>query len=195
MGGSIRSSPRNSLLEKAASDHNGSEESVELLMMKSAKSANLDREWREHKPRMNSGLVKLAKQKTGKASKQSNLYNMKRGKIINAYFRDSESLSPKQFKFDRSNENKKTDIDHISALADQVEEVEINSSISKIGSGSNKKNVDGGDPQSVHQVPSFYQPNEPEAPIAASNLNQLIGQSIEEQLSDVDQARGSDAGQ
>lgn len=36
MGGSIRSSSRNSFIEKAASDHNGSEESVELLMKKSA---------------------------------------------------------------------------------------------------------------------------------------------------------------
>lgn len=94
MGGSIRSSPRNSFIEKAASDHNGSEESVELLMMKSAKSANLDCEWREQKSRMNSGLVKLAKKKRN-ISKAENLYNMKRGKIINSYFRDSETLSPK----------------------------------------------------------------------------------------------------
>lgn len=93
MGGSIRSSPRNSICEKAVSDHKDSEESYELMMKKSAKSANVDCDRREQKSRVNSGLVKLAKQKTGKFSKQSNSYLVKRGIIINSYFQDEPQNS------------------------------------------------------------------------------------------------------
>ncbi len=65
-------------------------------MQKSAKSANIDFNWGQNfSKKKKSGLVKLAKSKTNKISNQLNIYNQKRGKIINSYFRDSESLSPK----------------------------------------------------------------------------------------------------
>ncbi len=103
MAGSIKSSSSDSndiknCIEKlpAASENGSSNQSVELLMQKSAKSANIDFNWGQNfSKKKKSGLVKLAKSKTNKISNQLNIYNQKRGKIINSYFRDSESLSPK----------------------------------------------------------------------------------------------------
>lgn len=107
--------------------------------------------------------MKLAKQKTGKFSKQSTLYYMKRGKIINSYFRDSETQSPKQPKNNLSNVAElKLDAEKIS-ITDQnnnqgyQEVIDIKSG--NVGSGSNMK-IQETDAQSVHQVPNFYQPEE-----------------------------------
>ena len=95
--GSIKSSPTNSKnshisgfvmkdTKFVASDFD-SNGSVELLMMKSAKSANVNMS-KSIKGEINkySGMIKLAKKNN--KSKQSKA----RGKIIKSYFREAESL-------------------------------------------------------------------------------------------------------
>lgn len=73
MAGSIRSSSssankfKNCLEKIPAASENGSNESVELLMQKSAKSANVDMSWgQNYNKKKKSGLVKFAKSKVNK---------------------------------------------------------------------------------------------------------------------------------
>lgn len=105
-----------------------SNESVELLMMKSAKSANVDLMTRpENNKRRNSVFGKLPKShltKTNKVNKQSKAAQ-KRGEIMRSYFKDTDSIGENE-----SETNFKNFIPNNKSLGSENEELNI--------SGSNK---------------------------------------------------------